>query len=229
MTYICQADAAGIVEGYGLNVQPGDHIWRIRHRSGPATDFSTNFLSDVQGHINVGETLYFVTPQSANGVKVITSPLDNLYGGTASVSGSICSVPEEPKGGSLTLTSECLGNGSIQWTVTNTYEKEMPFKWKTTSNENGEGSVPANSFTTFETTVAGNELTLFYLVDEQEAELSDVAVVCDSPKTTVDAQPDVAAGGMGPSLVTSLAPFVTGIFGLGAASILTVKSKKVTK
>ncbi len=98
---------AGVVEGYNLNVQPGDHIWRIRQRKGPATNFTTNFLSDVQGHIEVGQTLFFVTQQFANGVKVITSPLENLYKGTASVSGAICNVPVEPEKASVSFVTDC--------------------------------------------------------------------------------------------------------------------------
>ncbi|MCB2202586.1 hypothetical protein KQH56_01125 [bacterium] len=231
VTYICAANAAGIVEGYGLSVQPGDHIWRIRHESGPATNFSTNFLSDVQGHIEVGQTLFFVTQQNANGVKVITSPLDNLYKGTASVSGSTCTIPEDPKEeGDLTVTPECLGNGSIEWTVVNATKSSVSFDWKTTNKESGSGQVAADSFTTFTTTTDGFELTLTYQMDNQELELNAVADVCEDPKETDDPSgdpsPDVAAGGFGPSLVATIAPFALGLTGLGTGAALVINLKK---
>lgn len=103
VTYMCQAPEDGEVEEYAgggvfetIAVEAGDHIWRIRHEDGAATAFSTNFLSDVQGFIEIDEVLFFATPQYANGVKVITTPLDNLYKGTASVSGKICEMIVTP-------------------------------------------------------------------------------------------------------------------------------------
>jgi hypothetical protein len=96
VTYICKAEIDGMVEGYNIYMSSGQHLWRIRHESGPATNFSTNFLSDVQGYIEIGETKLFPTFQNANGVKVITTPENNQYKGTASVSGAICKM-EEPK------------------------------------------------------------------------------------------------------------------------------------
>ena len=183
ITYICTAEIAGIVEGYGLDVQPGDHIWRIRHESGPATNFSTNFLSDVQGFINVGETLYFVTPQFANGVKVITSPLANLYQGTASVSGAVCDVPEEKNDPEeLVLVGECLNDGSIEWKVTNPNDFAIPFSWETHDNQSGNSEVPANSFVTFKTASTGNMVTLSYSLDEEPVKTEKTIEACDDPK-----------------------------------------------
>lgn len=49
--------------------------------------------------------------------------------------------------------------------------------------------------------------------------------VCD-PKISVDPQPDVAAGGVGPSLIGSLAPLVLGISGIGALSAIVATNKK---
>jgi len=43
---------------------------------------------------------------------------------------------------------------------------------------------------------------------------------------TRDPKPDVAAGGMGPSLANSLAPILAGVAGLGIASIFVIKGKK---
>ena len=95
ITYICQAPEDGIVEGYNIPILAGQHLWRIRHEQGPATDFYTNFLSDVQGYVETGQTLFFPTYQGENGVKVITTPLENLYGGTASISGEVCDLQQE--------------------------------------------------------------------------------------------------------------------------------------
>jgi hypothetical protein len=41
-----------------------------------------------------------------------------------------------------------------------------------------------------------------------------------------DPDPDVAAGGMGPSFVNSVAPLLAGVAGLGLASIFVFKGKK---
>ena len=45
-----------------------------------------------------------------------------------------------------------------------------------------------------------------------------------TPKTSID--PDVPAGGLGPSVVNSLAPILAGVAGLGIASIFVIKGKK---
>ncbi|MBG0786629.1 MAG: hypothetical protein H0S79_16150 [Anaerolineaceae bacterium] len=45
-----------------------------------------------------------------------------------------------------------------------------------------------------------------------------------TPKTSTD--PDVPAGGLGPSVVNSLAPILAGVAGLGIASIFVIKGKK---
>ena len=47
-----------------------------------------------------------------------------------------------------------------------------------------------------------------------------------STNTSTDPAPDVAAGGMGPSLVNSVAPLLAGVAGLGLASIFVFKGKK---
>ena len=95
ITYICQAPEDGIVEGYNIPMLANQHLWRIRHEQGSATDFHTNFLSDVQGHVEIGQTLFFATYQGENGVKAITTPLENLYGGTASISGAVCDLQDD--------------------------------------------------------------------------------------------------------------------------------------
>ena len=232
ITYICQADAAGIVEGYGLSVNPGDHIWRIRHESGPATSFSTNFLSDVYGYIEVGQTLYFVTSQSANGVKVITSPLENLYQGTASVSGAICEVPEEPKEGDLSLFGECQNDGMIKWTVTNTTGETIQFSWLAANGENGNSEVSGNDSASFSSTSEGYNLTVSYVLNDQAMEIGNSVELCkdpEEPKTSADPAPDVPAGGSGPALIATVAPFVLGASGLGTAFLLALKGKKAKK
>jgi hypothetical protein len=104
VTYICKAETDGSPEGYEVEMVSGEHLWRIRHEAGPSTDFSTNFLSEVQGYIQQGQTLLFATTQAANGVKVITTPLENQYGGTASVSGAICNIKEIVEEPDWTLT-----------------------------------------------------------------------------------------------------------------------------
>ncbi len=234
ITYICTADIAGIVEGYELEVEPGDHIWRVRHESGPTTSFSTNFLSDVQGFINVGETLYFVTPQFANGVKVITSPLANLYQGTASVSGAVCDVPEEKNDPEeLTLVGECLGDGNIEWKVTNPNDFSIQFSWKTNDDQNGDLEVPANSFMTFTTTSTGSMIYLSYSIAEEPMSIEQSVEACkdseeepkEEPKESIDPEPDMPAGGLAPSLLASITPIVIGISGFSGLTALVIKSK----
>lgn len=100
ITYICQAPEEGTTT-HGAVVQANDYVWRIRYEAGnsqpqsPASvSWSTNFLS-MAGTISLGETQFVSSVAPANGVKVITTP-SNLYGGTASVSGAVCTMAEPP-------------------------------------------------------------------------------------------------------------------------------------
>lgn len=228
ISYICQANVAGIVKELGLEVQPGERIWKVTHESGPATSFSTNLLSDVQGFIEVGQTLYFVTSQSANGVTVITSPLENLFDGSVSVTDAVCDVPEEEKDPEdLILLGQCLGDGTIEWEVSNPNDFAVEFSWKTNDDQSGDLEVAASGMVTFKTSTSGSMLYLSYAIDEEEKSLEEVVEVCEEPKETEDPEPDVPAGGMGPSLISIAAPILIGLGGVGAtAAIIKIKADK---
>ena len=112
ITYICELPEDGTVEGWGETGLAGDHLWRVRHeQGGPGTDFTLmrggSIFAGITGHINTGQTLLYLTQEEFNGVSVKTTPLSNLYGGTASISGSICTMEE----------NSCLEtfNGPIVW------------------------------------------------------------------------------------------------------------------
>ena len=236
ISYICQANIAGIVNELGLEVQPGEHIWKVTHVSGPATSFSTNLLTDVQGFIEVGQTLYFVTSQSANGVTVITSPLENLFDGSASVTDAVCDVPEEEKDPEdLVLLGECLGDGSIEWEVSNPNDFAVTFSWKTNDNQSGDLEVAASGMVTFTTSTSGSMLYLSYSINEEEKSLEEAVDVCEEPKEeepkeTEDPEPDVPAGGLGPSFISMAAPILIGLGGVGAtATIIKKKNDKKRK
>ena len=100
ITYICELPEDGKVEGWGVSGIAGDHLWRIRHeKSGPSTDFTlmagNNIFAGITGHINTDQTLLYLTQDEFNGVSVKTNPLSNLYNGTASISGAICTMEEK--------------------------------------------------------------------------------------------------------------------------------------
>ncbi len=199
--------------------------WTVSNTYGESIGFNWSANNNESGSESVpaNGSKTFTTSVSGNEV-TITFTADNEEK-QLSKSVSAC---EEPKSGDVSLSGLCLNNGYLEWTVFNTTDSVVQFSWSTANSESGSGQVAASSTTTFKTTENGNNLTLVFSLDNQENELSESVSVCSQPSSP-NPEPDVAAGGMGPSLVTSLAPFVTGFFGLGAASILTVKSKKVTK
>lgn len=53
-----------------------------------------------------------------------------------------------------------------------------------------------------------------------------LSFVATCTTTSRDPEPDVPAGGLGPSVVNSLAPILAGVAGLGIASIFVIKGKK---
>jgi len=100
ITYICELPTNGTVEGWGETGLAGDHLWRVRHeQGGPGTAFTLmkggSIFAGITGYINTGQTLLYLTQEEFNGVSVKTTPLSNLYRGTASVSGAICTMEEK--------------------------------------------------------------------------------------------------------------------------------------
>lgn len=107
ITYMCQAPETGIVNQFAIgdqfqdvDVNAGDHIWRVRYETNrsdvnapDSVDFTVN-RAGISGSINKGEVIFATTELAINGVSVTTIP-ENLYRGTASVSGSICEMKEE--------------------------------------------------------------------------------------------------------------------------------------
>ena len=116
ITYMCVAEVDGVASVYtGLetkevNVNAGDHVWRIGDPRDvdewvgiSEIDYETDFLS-MSGTVQAGEAIFHTTTDGIDGVKVLTDEYDNLYSGTASVSGKVCEVeeeeePQEPENG----------------------------------------------------------------------------------------------------------------------------------
>ena len=98
VTYMCAAAEDGTYNGVSVNA--GDHVWRVRYESSNSdpgapspVNWSSNFLPG--GSISADQTQYVVTATGQNGVKVFTDA-GNKYGGTASVSGSTCTLDVIP-------------------------------------------------------------------------------------------------------------------------------------
>jgi hypothetical protein len=122
----------------------------------------------------------------------------------------------------LTLNSECLGSGDVRWSVENTNNFPVNFSWESGSGDSGNDAVGANSTMVFETTDGATTMVISYTVENVEESAEQEVVVCQPE----DPSPDVAAGGMGPSLLSILIPAVIGVSGLGLASGLLVKQIK---
>ncbi len=119
----------------------------------------------------------------------------------------------------LTLNSECLGDGNVQWTVNNPNNIAVPFEWETGNGGSGNGIADPNSATTFKTSGGATSLSVSYTVENIEETAEENVVVC---------RPDEAAGGAGPSLLPILIPAIVGVSGLGLSAGLLVKKYKKT-
>jgi hypothetical protein len=124
---------------------------------------------------------------------------------------------------------------TITWQVTNANDIDISFNWTANNGQNGSGTAPANSNTSFITEISGSSVTLAYTLNEESKEELAFIEPCEPQQETeeptpqpTDSQPDQPAGGSGPSITGMLLPFIAGISGIGVlATILTVAKKKI--
>ena len=159
----------------------------------------------------------------------------------------------------LELLGICSGSLEIQvvsttisWEVVNENEFSIDFTWTANNGENGAGTAPANGSAFFVTDASGYDVSLSYTVENEIIEASSLVepceeeqpteeptedptkqpttVVTEEPEAVVDPQPDQPAGGSGPSIVSSLAPIVIGLLGLGSITTAAtlIKRKNIT-
>lgn len=122
----------------------------------------------------------------------------------------------------LTLSGECLNDGTIEWTVVNSNDTAVDFTWESTS-ESGSGQVPASGQATFLTSDESSSVSVSYDMEEESFSVSSEVEVCQEEER--DPQPDEPAGGSGPSLFSLLTPIFFGITGLAMAAVLLFNKK----
>ena len=126
----------------------------------------------------------------------------------------------------LSLSGECLNDGTIQWTVVNDNDAVIDFSWESAS-ENGSGQVPALGQATFTTSEESISVTVAYDLNEESLSVSSEVEVCEEKEEEEqrDPQPDEPAGGSGPSFFSLLTPVFFGVSGLALASVLLFNKK----
>jgi hypothetical protein len=122
---------------------------------------------------------------------------------------------------------------TITWTVSNANDQAIAFNWSANNGESGSAIVPANGNTNFVTAIDGFSVSLDYSFLNQSAQEQASIVPCEQQQETeeptpqpTDSQPDEPAGGSGPSIVSSLVPFIIGLPGIAAVSFILLKSAK---
>jgi len=125
---------------------------------------------------------------------------------------------------------------TITWTVANENDQPITFNWSANNGESGSATVPANGSTIFVTAIDGFSVSLDYSFLNQSAQEQASIVPCEQQQETeeptpqpTDSQPDEPAGGSGPSIISSLVPFIIGLPGIAAVSFLLLKSAKKPK
>jgi hypothetical protein len=134
---------------------------------------------------------------------------------------------------------------TITWQVSNANDNDISFNWTANNGQNGSGTAPANSSTSFITDISGSAVTLAYTLNEESMEELASVEACDPQQETeeptpepteeptdeptpapTDSQPDQPAGGSGPSLASTLLPLIYGITFIGTISIIVMILKK---
>ena len=217
-----------ILMGECLN--DGSIEWKVTNPNDFAVTFSweTNDNQSGNSEVPANSFVTFKTASTGNMVTLSYS-LDEEPVKTEKTI-EACDDPKEENPGELTLVGECQNDGSIEWKVTNPNDFAIQFSWKTNDNQSGDSEVPANGVVSFSTTTGGSMIYLSYSLENEPMSLEQSVVVCDDskeePKESVDPEPDMPAGGMAPSLLTSVAPFLIGIGGASSLAALVIKSKK---
>ncbi|MDY6847310.1 MAG: hypothetical protein SVP52_09270 [Chloroflexota bacterium] len=146
-----------------------------------------------------------------------------------------------------------LSENTITWSVNNENNQPISFNWSANNGQSGSATAPANGGTSFITDIDGYAVLLEYSVNNEVVQEQASIEPCEpqqeteeptpAPSSTpteapteetteeptthpTDSQPDQPAGGSGPSLVTTIIPFMIGIFGFAAVSTIALKNKK---
>jgi len=157
----------------------------------------------------------------------------------------------------LSLTGICSGSvasigvfqdaeDTISWTVSNENDVAVSFNWAANNGQSGSGIVPANGSANFVTDIDGYAVDLDYVLGDEIMEEQASIVACEpqqeteeptptateqpteEPEVTEDPEPDQPAGGMGPSIFSTIIPFALGLTGLAAVATILIKNKKET-
>ena len=133
----------------------------------------------------------------------------------------------------LSLSVKCVdapSDACHKWTVTNTNAFSVEFNWAAVASspgsfsDSGTVTVAALSTATFTTKYVAQSVTLSYSIGEVTREVLLTDSVCEE-----DAEPDVAAGGFGPSVFSIVAPALIGISGTSLTWILLKRKTKKFK
>jgi len=135
---------------------------------------------------------------------------------------------------------------TITWTVSNENDIEVAFNWSANNGQSGSGIVPANGSANFVTDIDGYAVDLDYMLGDETMEEQASIEPCEpqqeteeptptateepteEPEVTEDPEPDQPAGGMGPSLISTIIPFALGLSGIAAVATIILKNRKET-
>ncbi|HAF61988.1 MAG TPA: hypothetical protein DCK95_06650 [Anaerolineaceae bacterium] len=140
---------------------------------------------------------------------------------------------------------------TITWRVSNNNNQAVSFTWTANNGQSGSATAPANGSTSFITAIDGSVISLEYFLNEEPMKERTSIDPCEAQQETqeptptqteevtptedstedptalpTDSQPDQPAGGSGPSLMTTIIPFMIGISGIAAVSTIVLKNKK---
>ncbi|MCB2202583.1 hypothetical protein KQH56_01110 [bacterium] len=169
---------------------PTDSVlyWYVSNPLDVDIDFDWEVVGDTEkgsGTATANADTYFTTSTGTKSVKIMVEGYDiDVEDG-----GESCMVE-------LSLSFNCLDNGTQEWTVTNLNKDDQPFSWSSDSGANGSGTVPADGSFKFSTANIEQEITINYKHDPFPAQ-STVAFgeVCKlstpEPPTTYGISSDV--------------------------------------
>ena len=107
---------------------------------------------------------------------------DNAFQNISHASFRLADEEKEQDPLPLTLVGECLGDGYIEWKVTNPNDFIVQFSWETNDNQSGNSQAPANSFVTFKTASTGKTVSLSYSLDEEPVKTEKTVKACEEEK-----------------------------------------------
>ena len=201
--------------------------WTVTNPNDESIAFSWSANNSENGNGNVPANSSTTFTTNGDGNKVTLTYDLNESSTQTELKIEVCETKGEP--GTLTLLGECLADGTIKWTVTNSNENAIDFTWTANNSDNGAGQAPGNGSTSFTTSDAAFEITLAYSLDEQPFEVEAEVEVCSEKEEPEDPEPDQPAGGVGPSRINPSTLTLISLAGLGAVSAFFIKKVNITK